>query len=132
MTQFTHLHCHTQYSLLDGAAKINTLVSKAKQLGMQALAITDHGNMFGVPHFVAQAKKQAIKPIIGCEFYVASDMHDFKEKTRYHQLLLAKNEIGYQNISKLTSISYLEGYYYKPRIDKNLLRKYKEGLIATT
>lgn len=132
MTQFTHLHCHTQYSLLDGTAKIDKLFGKAKQLGMQALAITDHGNMFGVPHFVAQAKKQSIKPIIGCEFYLASNMHDFKEKTRYHQLLLAKNEIGYKNLAKLCSISFLEGYYYKPRIDKELLKKYSEGLIATT
>lgn len=132
MTQFTHLHCHTQYSLLDGTAKIDKLCSKAKQMNMQALAITDHGNMFGVPHFVAQAKKQAIKPIIGCEFYLAADMHDFKDKIRYHQLLLAKNEIGYKNLSRLSSISFLEGYYYKPRIDKELLKKYSEGLIATT
>jgi DNA polymerase-3 subunit alpha len=132
MTQFTHLHCHTQYSLLDGTAKIDKLFGKAKQLGMQALAITDHGNMFGVPHFVAQAKKQGIKPVIGCEFYLATNMHDFKEKTRYHQLLLAKNEVGYKNLAKLCSISFLEGYYYKPRIDKDLLKKYSEGLIATT
>ncbi|ACE06046.1 hypothetical protein Aasi_0650 [Candidatus Amoebophilus asiaticus 5a2] len=132
MIQFTHLHCHTQYSLLDGTAKIDKLFGKAKQLGMQALAITDHGNMFGVPHFVAQAKKQGIKPIIGCEFYLAADMHNLKEKTRYHQLLLAKNEVGYKNIVKLCSISFLEGYYYKPRIDKELLKKYSEGLIATT
>jgi DNA polymerase-3 subunit alpha len=132
MTQFTHLHCHTQYSLLDGTAKIDKLFNKAKQLGMHALAITDHGNMFGVPHFVAQAKKQSIKPIIGCEFYLAPAMHDLKDKTRYHQLLLAKNEIGYKNLAKLSSLSFLEGYYYKPRIDKELLKKYSEGLIATT
>ncbi|XWN35143.1 MAG: DNA polymerase III subunit alpha [Roseivirga sp.] len=132
MPQFCHLHCHTQYSLLDGAAKIQTLVGKAKQLGMNSLAITDHGNMFGVPHFVAAANKESIKPIIGCEFYVAPDMHDRKDKARYHQVLLAKNEVGYKNLSKLCSLGFLEGYYYKPRIDKALIEKHAEGLVATT
>ena len=132
MHDFCHLHCHTEYSLLDGAAKVNQLVEKSKMLGMQALAITDHGNMFGVPHFVAAAKAQHIKPIIGCEFYLAQDRHNFKDKTRYHQVLLAKNHIGYQNLVKLCSLAFLEGYYYKPRIDKKLLEQYKEGLIATT
>ncbi|WP_339044597.1 DNA polymerase III subunit alpha [Cardinium endosymbiont of Tipula unca] len=132
MYNFCHLHCHTEYSLLDGAAKVQRLVAANKQLGMDALAITDHGNMFGVPHFVAAAKKEGVKPIIGCEFYMAPNMHDHKDKTRYHQLLLAKNVVGYQNISKLCSLGFLEGYYYKPRIDKALLKKYKEGLIATT
>lgn len=132
MHEFTHLHCHTQYSLLDGAAKIGGLITKAASMNMKALAITDHGNMFGVPHFVAAAQKQGIKPIIGCEFYLAPDMHDLKDKTRYHQLLLAKNEIGYKNLSRLCSMGFIEGYYYKPRIDKKLLKKYSEGLIATT
>ena len=132
MSEFTHLHCHTQYSLLDGTAKINDLLSKAKQLGMHALAITDHGNMFGVPHFVAAAQKQGIKPIIGCEFYLSPDMHDFKDKTRYHQLLLAKDEVGYKNLARLCSMGFLKGYYYKPRIDKQLLKKHATGLVATT
>ena len=86
MSQFCHLHCHTHYSLLDGAAKVQTLVGRAQQQGMEALAITDHGNMFGVPHFVAAAHQVGIKPIIGCEFYVAPDMHGKKDKTRYHQV----------------------------------------------
>lgn len=132
MHNFCHLHCHTEYSLLDGAAKVQQLIAANKQLGMNMLAITDHGNMFGVPHFVAAAAKEGVKPIIGCEFYMAPNMHDHKDKTRYHQLLLAKNAVGYQNISKLCSLGFLEGYYYKPRIDKILLRKHKEGLIATT
>jgi DNA polymerase III subunit alpha len=132
MRSFCHLHCHTQYSLLDGAAQIRTLVGKAQELGMSALAITDHGNMFGVPHFVAAANKAGIKPIIGCEFYVAPDRHSRKDKTRYHQVLLAKNETGYQNLSALCSMGFLEGYYYKPRVDKQLIKQYAEGLIATT
>lgn len=132
MSEFSHLHCHTHYSLLDGAAKIKDLLSKTKQLGMDALAITDHGNMFGVPHFVAAAQKENIKPIIGCEFYIAPDMHDYKDKTRYHQLLLAKDEVGYKNLARLCSMSFIEGYYYKPRIDKKLLETHATGLIATT
>lgn len=132
MHTFCHLHCHTEYSLLDGAAKVQRLVAANKQLGMDALAITDHGNMFGVPHFVTAAANEGIKPIIGCEFYIAPDRHNHKDKTRYHQLLLAKNALGYHNLTKLCSLAFLEGYYYKPRIDKALLKQYKEGLIATT
>ncbi|MEO1218898.1 MAG: DNA polymerase III subunit alpha [Bacteroidota bacterium] len=132
MTSFTHLHCHTQYSLLDGTAKINDLIAKTHELGMHTLAITDHGNMFGVPHFVAAAQKKGIKPIIGCEFYLAPNMHDYRDKTRYHQLLLAKNSVGYKNLVRLASMGFLEGYYYKPRIDRKLLQKHREGLIATT
>jgi len=132
MHNFCHLHCHTEYSLLDGAAKVERLIAANKQLDINALVITDHGNMFSVPQFVAAAAKEGVKPIIGCEFYMAPDRHDHKDKTRYHQLLLAKNAIGYQNISKLCSLGFLEGYYYKPRIDKALLKQYKEGLIATT
>ncbi|MEL6606971.1 MAG: DNA polymerase III subunit alpha [Bacteroidota bacterium] len=96
------------------------------------MAITDHGNMFGVPHFVSAAKKVGVKPIIGCEFYLAPDMHNHKDKTRYHQVLLAKNEIGYKNLSTLCSMGFLEGYYYKPRIDKKLIKLHAEGLVATT
>jgi len=132
MSSFCHLHCHTQYSLLDGAAKIENLISKAKEYGMPALAITDHGNMFGVPRFVATAKREGIKPIIGCEFYVAHDRHDRQNKKRYHQILLAKNELGYRHLMKLCSIGFVEGHYYKPRIDKEIIQQYSEGLIATT
>lgn len=132
MSQFSHLHCHTQYSLLDGAAQIKNLVGKAQRLGMNALAITDHGNMFGVPHFVATANKVGIKPIIGCEFYIALDMHNRKDKVRYHQVLLAKDKTGYKNLSTLCSMGFLEGYYYKPRVDKRLIQQYAEGLVATT
>ena len=132
MSSFCHLHCHTQYSLLDGAAQINNLVGKAQQLGMHALAITDHGSMFGVPHFVAAANKVGVKPIVGCEFYIAPDRHSRKDKTRYHQVLLAKNETGYRNLSTLCSLGFLEGYYYKPRVDKHLIKQHAEGLVATT
>ena len=154
MTQFSHLHVHTQYSLLDGAAGIDSLYKKAARSNMPAIAITDHGNMFGAFEFVAQAWKNTkvvgkdengkdiveptIKPIVGCEFYVVKDRHakvftkDVKDE-RFHQVLLAKNKIGYQNLIKLTSLGYIEGMYSKyPRIDKELIEKYHEGLIATT
>ena len=136
--QFSHLHCHTQYSLLDGQADIKKLIKKAKADNMPAVAITDHGNMFGVFEFVAEAAKQGIKPIVGCEFYVVDD-HTRKQFTkeqkdvRYHQLLLAKNSVGYHNLAKLCSLGYMEGMYGKyPRITKALIDQYKEGLIATT
>jgi DNA polymerase III subunit alpha len=154
MTPFSHLHVHTQYSLLDGAASIDSLYKKAMRDNMPALAITDHGNMFGVFDFVAQAWKKTkivgkdangkdifepiVKPIVGCEFYVVKDRHaktftkDQKDD-RFHQVLLAKNKIGYQNLVKLTSLGYMEGMYSKyPRIDKELIEQYHEGLIATT
>lgn len=136
--QFSHLHCHTQYSLLDGAANINKLFKKAAADNMPAVAITDHGNMFGVFDFVATAAKHNIKPIVGCEFYVVED-HTRKQFTkeqkdaRYHQLLLAKNPLGYKNLVKLCSLGYIEGLYGKyPRITKALVEQYKDGLIATT
>ena len=142
---FSHLHVHTQYSLLDGAASIPALYKKAMADGMPGLAISDHGNMFGVFEFVAEAHrnkdsngKLKVKPIVGCEFYVTENRHqktftkDQKDK-RFHQILLAKNEIGYQHLIKLTSLGYVEGMYGKyPRIDKELIVKYAEGLIATT
>jgi DNA polymerase III subunit alpha len=138
MPKFSHLHCHTQFSLLDGAASIPDMIAKAKADEQAAVAITDHGNMFGAFKFVAEAKKQGIKPIIGCEFYVVEDRFqknftkEQKDK-RHHQLLLAKNEIGYKNLSKLCSLGYIEGLYSKwPRVDKELIKQYKEGLIATT
>lgn len=136
--QFSHLHCHTQYSLLDGQADIKKLIKKAVADNMPAVAITDHGNMFGVFEFVAEAAKQGVKPIVGCEFYVVED-HTRKQFTkeqkdvRYHQLLLAKNPLGYKNLAKLCSLGYMEGMYGKyPRVTKALIDKYKEGLIATT
>jgi DNA polymerase-3 subunit alpha len=132
MQNFTHLHCHTSYSLLDGAAKIEDLFNKAYHLNMKSLAITDHGNMFGVPHFVNAAQKKSIKPIIGCEFYLCSNMYDYKDRVRYHQVLLAKNQLGYKNLVKLSSLSFIDGFYYKPRIDKKIIKKYSKGLIATT
>jgi DNA polymerase-3 subunit alpha len=135
---FSHLHCHTQFSLLDGAADIKKMLSKAKADNMPACAITDHGNMFGVFKFVAEAHKQKIKPIIGCEFYVVTDRFkktftkEDKDK-RFHQLLLAKNEEGYKNLMKLCSLGYTEGQYGKyPRIDKKLIEQYHDNLIATT
>ncbi|MBC8112408.1 MAG: PHP domain-containing protein, partial [Verrucomicrobia bacterium] len=135
---FNHLHCHTQFSLLDGAASIPKMLQKAKADGMAGVAITDHGNMFGAFEFVAQANKLGIKPIVGCEFYMVENRHkkefskEQKDK-RYHQLLLAKNAEGYQNLSKLCSLGYTEGLYSKyPRIDKELLLQYHENLIATT
>ncbi|BBM70240.1 DNA polymerase III subunit alpha [Rhodothermus marinus] len=133
MHRFSHLHCHTQYSLLDGAARIQTLLERAAEYEIEAVAITDHGNLFGVPEFYRTAEKIGIQPIIGCEFYLTpASRHDRNERTRYHQVLLAKNETGYRNLIKLSSLSYLEGYYYKPRIDHELLTQYHEGLIATT
>lgn len=134
MAQFVHLHSHTEYSLLDGAAKIEDLVEKASACGMPAIAISDHGNMFGVPQFALTAKSKKLKPIIGCEFYICkNDFKNFsKENETYHQILLARNEEGYKNLMYLNSIAYQEGYYYKPRIDKEILSKHAGGLIATT
>ncbi len=149
MSNFSHLHVHTQYSLLDGAASISSLYNKAISDKMPALAITDHGNMFGVFQFVAEAFKHKtdptqkdstlkVKPIVGCEFYITENRHrkTFSKEDRdprHHQILLAKNEIGYKNLVKLTSLGYIEGLYSKyPRIDKELIHKYHEGLIATT
>lgn len=133
MCQFSHLHCHSRYSLLDGAAAIPKMVSKAAKYGMPAIAITDHGNMFGVPAFVNEAKKRKIKPIIGCEFYVTpTRMSDRENREQYHQVLLAKNRTGYFNLVKLSSMGYVDGFYYKPRIDRKILAAYSDGLIATT
>ena len=143
--KFSHLHVHTQYSLLDGAASISGLYKKAIEDGMPAIAISDHGNMFGVFEFVSQAYKHLdengkpkVKPIVGCEFYLTTDRHrktftKEEKDPRYHQILLAKDEIGYRNLVKLTSLGYMEGLYSKyPRIDKDLIVQYHEGLIATT
>ncbi|MCH3950723.1 MAG: DNA polymerase III subunit alpha [Acidaminococcus sp.] len=132
--QFVHLHTHTQYSLLDGACRIPELVQFAKEQGMPALAITDHGVMYGVIEFYRECVKNDIKPIIGCEVYITSgSRHKKNLESRgklYHLILLAENRTGYQNLMKLVSIGQVEGFYYKPRIDKEVLRKYHEGLIC--
>ncbi len=132
MSGFTHLHVHTVYSLLDGASKIPELVSKAKELGMDAMAITDHGAMYGVIDFYKECNKQGIKPILGMEAYVAPrSLYDREGVREYaHLILLAKNERGYKNLMKLSSIAFVDGFYYKPRIDYELLEKYHEGLIC--
>ena len=131
---FIHLHVHTKYSLLDGASDIKSLISYAKELDMPALAITDHGVMYGVIEFYQEAMKQGVKPIIGCEVYITSGSHferGIKERdNQYHLILLAENNEGYQNLMKLVSIAHLEGFYYKPRIDKDVLRKYSKGIIG--
>ena len=127
---FTHLHLHTQFSILDGATDIKSLVKKAKDDGMTAVAITDHGNMFGAKTFYNAAKANELKPILGCEVYLAKGKLEEKSKKRYHLVLLAKNETGYKNLMKMVSISYEKGMYYKPRIDKDILEEYKEGIIA--
>ncbi|HMQ47097.1 MAG TPA: DNA polymerase III subunit alpha [Saprospiraceae bacterium] len=140
MPEFVHLHCHTQFSLLDGATDISAMMDKAAQDGQKGVALTDHGNMFGAFKFVAEAEKRQLKPIIGCEFYLVEDRHKKsfsrakgEEDVRHHQLLLAKNQKGYENLSKLCSLGFIEGLYSKfPRIDKELLLKHHEGLIATS
>lgn len=133
---FTHLHIHTQYSLLDGFCKMKDLVSRTKELGMQAIAITDHGVMFGVIDFYKECKKQGIKPIIGCEIYTTersmADRDAKLDRSSYHLVLLAENNKGYQNLAKIVSIAYTDGFYYKPRVDNSVLRKYSEGIIALT
>ena len=131
---FTHLHVHTEYSLLDGAARINDLLDAAKNFGMTSLAITDHGTMYGVIDFYKAAKKRGIKPIIGCEVYVAPASRFDREKNDgakyFHLILLAENNTGYKNLIKLATLAGTEGFYYRPRVDKEILRKYHEGLIA--
>ena len=130
MADFVHLHLHTQYSLLDGAIHLERLFPRLKELGMPAVAITDHGNMFGALDFYHQAKKAGIKPIIGCEIYITTDRRDRSRRLSNHLILLAKNLKGYQNLAYLASMAYLEGYYYDPRIDKELLRSHSEGLFG--
>ena len=136
MAAFAHLHVHTQYSILDGASSIPLLIDKVKSLGMEAVAITDHGNMFGVKEFHNTAVKKGIKPIIGCEIYVAkrsiADVTGKEDRSGDHLILLAKNLKGYKNLIKLISLAWIKGFYYKPRIDKELLAQYSEGLIASS
>ncbi|MBR0411257.1 MAG: DNA polymerase III subunit alpha [Eubacterium sp.] len=132
---FTHLHVHTEYSLLDGSGKINELVPRAKELGMDSLAITDHGVMYGVIDFYKKAKEVGIKPILGCEIYVAPGSRFDREQSKgddryYHMVLLAENNQGYKNLMKIVTRGFTEGYYYKPRVDYEILEKYHEGIIA--
>ena len=130
---FVHLHVHTQYSILDGQSSIENLFNRAEELGMPALAITDHGNMYGVKEFFKYAKKHPnIKPIIGCEIYVSKGDHRVKEKGYYHLILLAKNYEGYLNLVKIVSEGHINGYYYKPRVSHEVIEKYHEGLICSS
>lgn len=135
LVNFTHLHVHTEYSLLDGSSKINELIARTKELGMDSVAITDHGVMYGVIDFYKAAKKQGIRPVIGCEVYVAPNSRFDKDNNeaggKYnHLVLLAENNLGYSNLMKIVSKGFTEGFYYKPRIDYELLEKYHEGIIA--
>lgn len=134
MNNFVHLHVHSEYSLLDGAGRVEKLVARASELGMKSIAITDHGVMYGVVEFYKQAKNYGIKPLIGCEVYVAArtmkDRDPKLDSSQYHLVLLAKNEEGYNNLIKLVSMGFTEGFYYKPRVDMELLRKYSKGLVA--
>ena len=132
---FTHLHVHTEYSLLDGSSKIKELVDRAKELGMDSMAITDHGVMYGVIDFYRAARAVGIKPIIGCEVYVAPGSRFDREASSgedryYHLILLAENNQGYQNLMKVVSKGFVDGFYYKPRVDLEILRQYHEGIIA--
>ena len=132
---FTHLHVHTEYSLLDASSKIKELTARAKELGMDSLAITDHGVMYGVIDFYRAARENGIKPIIGCEIYVAPGSRFDREagsgeERYYHMILLAENNTGYQNLMKIVSKGFVEGFYYKPRVDDEVLRTYHEGIIA--
>ena len=127
---FVHLHLHTEYSLLDGVGKIDDYLDRTKALNMQAIAITDHGNLFGVLEFYKKAIKKGIKPIIGLEAYVSEFSMLEKEGRIFHLILLAENNKGYQNLLKISSESYIKGFYYKPRIDKKFLKMHSEGIIA--
>jgi len=128
--EFSHLHLHTQYSLLDGAIRLEDLFPQVLARGMKSVAITDHGNLFGALDFYETAKKHGVKPIFGCETYVAPDRHDRNERKSNHLILLAKDNVGWKNLSYLNSMGYLEGFYYNPRIDKALLRQHSQGLIG--
>jgi DNA polymerase-3 subunit alpha len=130
MAEFSHLHLHTQYSLLDGAIRLDQLFPKVLERGMKSVAITDHGNLFGALDFYQRAKAHGVKPIFGCETYIAPDRLDKTERKSNHMILLAKDNVGWKNLSYLNSMGYLEGFYYNPRIDKKLLREHSEGLIG--
>src|ERR1700733_5180399 len=135
---FVHLHCHSEYSLLDGANRIDSLIARALEFEQPALAITDHGNMHGAWEFQEKARKANIKPIIGMEAYVAPGDRHVKArptpgaKPYYHLVLLAQNLTGYHNLVKLSSLGYLEGFYTRPRVDRELLTRYGEGLVVSS
>ena len=134
MNNFVHLHLHSEYSLLDGSTRINLLPKRVKELGMDAVALTDHGNMYGAIAFYKACKDQGVKPILGCEVYVSEKDMTIKDKTnkRFHLILLAENNQGFKNIMKIVSLAFVDGYYYKPRVDKEVLKKYSKGIIATS
>lgn len=134
MNNFVHLHLHSEYSLLDGSTRINLLSKRVKELGMDAVALTDHGNMYGAIAFYKACKDQGVKPILGCEVYVSEKDMTIKDKTnkRFHLILLAENNQGFKNIMKIVSLAFVDGYYYKPRVDKEVLKKYSKGIIATS
>ncbi|MDH3937805.1 MAG: PHP domain-containing protein, partial [candidate division Zixibacteria bacterium] len=135
---FVHLHTHSQYSLLDGACRLDALIALAKEHRMPALAVTDHGNMFGAIEFYKKANRAGIKPIIGIEAYVAGGSRHEKQPSKqwpdggFHLVLLARNLTGYKNLIKLSTAGFLEGFYHRPRIDKQLLREHSDGLIASS
>ncbi|HUJ71394.1 MAG TPA: PHP domain-containing protein, partial [Verrucomicrobiae bacterium] len=136
-SDFVHLHLHTEYSLLDGACRVSDVVDKAHACKMPAVAMTDHGNMFGAIEFYKAAQEKGLKPIIGCETYIAPGSRFEKKSTSardaaYHLILLAKDEVGYKNLIQLVSSAHLEGFYYKPRIDKEILAQHSKGLIGLT
>lgn len=134
MNNFVHLHLHSEYSLLDGSTRISLLPKRVKELNMNAVALTDHGNMYGAIAFYKACKDEGIKPILGCEVYISKKDLSIKDKSneRYHLILLAENNEGFKNIMKIVSIGFVDGYYYKPRIDKKVLKKYSKGIIATS
>ena len=136
MNKFVHLHVHTEYSLLDGLSNIKKLLNHVKDNGMDSVAITDHGVMYGEIDFYKEAKKRGVKPILGMEGYItAGSLKDRPARGEFknnHILLLAKNHEGYQNLMKLSSIAHLDGFYYKPRLDRETLKKYSNGIIATS
>ena len=129
---FVHLHLHSQYSLLDGAIRIRDLMPRVKELGMSSVAVTDHGNMYGAVDFYRHATKASVKPVIGCEAYVAGPLgrKDRTDRESSHLILLAKNNEGYKNLNYLISMGFMEGFYYHPRIDLDLLRRYSAGLYG--
>ena len=139
MSDFIHLHNHTDYSLLDAAQSVEMMLNRVDDLKMSSIAVTEHGNLFSLIPFYKEARKKGVKPILGCEVYVSAGKYTEKTYNQgnnkwgyYHLVLLAQNNTGYKNLMKLITIGYLEGFYYKPRIDKELLKKYNEGLIATS
>ena len=130
MAEFVHLHLHTEYSLLDGACKIDNLIDYCKSNNIDTVCMTDHGNMYGTLHFAEKAAVAGLKYIIGCEFYMTRDMHNKSENTAEHLILLAKNKAGYKNLVQLDSMAFVDGFYYKPKIDYKVLKEHSEGVIC--